>query len=410
MASLIRPGSAAGAWDSVAVAKVDDEGVEVGWNLGLDANIFLGERMFKSESLGVKRLAMEGGLAAGAVAGTVDRVSDDGVPDIGEMDADLVGPAGFEPACDERGHRSETFDDAIMGDGVLALAGHASDASAEVAAIGDQGSVHGAGGGGDAALDNGDILALDVVGLEKFLKSADGFGSTGQGEGARGVHIEPVDDADERTGEAVADGEVLARAFDQGIALAVGRGQGEEPGGLVDDHDVPVFMQNPEPGGDKTCLGAVREEGHGSVGLDFAAWFIATIAADIDPTISNGILRGATGEAEPLGDQFIKTYRHGLWGWEKRGADSEPRNLWMPKAHHTFIQRKDAREGIGLAAAREVDLTFGHSTQSDCTRRVKRQEADPCPLTTVGAHRPGHCHQYLANAARLDPLINHRCS
>ena len=123
------------------VAEVDDQPAEVGGQGGLDVDVLAGQGMDEAERLGVERLAVEVGLGARLVAGAVDGVADDRMADLGQVDADLVGPAGLEPAGDEGGHRAEPLDDAVMGDAVPPLAAAAGDAAAEVAAVGDQGQV-----------------------------------------------------------------------------------------------------------------------------------------------------------------------------------------------------------------------------------------------------------------------------
>src|SRR5690349_6610605 len=54
----------------------------------------------------VKRLAMKvqliEQLSVNAFSATVDRVTEQSVADRRQMDADLVGPTGFEPAFDQR--------------------------------------------------------------------------------------------------------------------------------------------------------------------------------------------------------------------------------------------------------------------------------------------------------------------
>ena len=94
----------------------------------------------------------------------------------------------------------------------------------------------------------------------------------------------------------MADRQVLARALDQGVALAVGRRQGEQPGGLVDDQDVPVLVQDPQPGGDVPRLRPVREERDGGIGLDLAAGLVAEVAGHVDPSVPDRLLRRASGE------------------------------------------------------------------------------------------------------------------
>ena len=279
----------------------------------------------KPEGLGVERLAVERGLGPGAVPGAVDGVADDGMADLGHVDADLVRPARLQPAGDERGDRREPLDDPVMRDRALPLVRPARHAPAEVAPVGHEGEVDRAGRRPDAALDDGEVLALDVVGLEQLLKGPHGVGRPGQGERPGGVHVEPVDDADERPGQAVADRQVLARALDQGVALAVGGRAGSgAPAGLSTTRTCRSSCRTLQPGGDVPGLGAVREELDGGVRLDLAAGLVAEVPGDVDPAVAAPRPRRASGEAEPLGDHFIETghAESGVGGWSGRGRDS----------------------------------------------------------------------------------------
>ena len=96
--------------DPKPIPQIDDERIEIVWQGRLDADVGFRERMLESERLGMKGLAMELRFGSRAILGTIDRVADDRMADIGHVDADLVGPAGLEPAGDERRHGAEPFD------------------------------------------------------------------------------------------------------------------------------------------------------------------------------------------------------------------------------------------------------------------------------------------------------------
>ena len=89
----------------------------------LDADVGFRERVLESERLGMKGLAMKLRLGSRAILGTIDRVADDRMADIGHVDADLMGPAGLEPAGDERRDGAEPFEYAIVRDRVLPFPG-----------------------------------------------------------------------------------------------------------------------------------------------------------------------------------------------------------------------------------------------------------------------------------------------
>ena len=106
---------------AVPVPQVVDQPREVGGQGGLDVDVLAGQGVDEAERLGVQRLAREPGLGARLLAGAVDGVADDRMADLGQMNADLVGPAGLEPAGEQGGDRAEVFDDAIVGDRRSAL-------------------------------------------------------------------------------------------------------------------------------------------------------------------------------------------------------------------------------------------------------------------------------------------------
>jgi hypothetical protein len=208
-----------------AVAELDEQGGDVGGRVGFDVERDAGDRVDEAEGLGVEGLAMEGDPGRGEEAWTIDGIADDRQSDGGQVDADLMGPAGLEPAGHERGAAAEPLEDAVVRHRVAAfvIVGHAGTA---VAAVSDEGSVDPAGVEVGRALNHRQILALDGVGLEQRLQSAEGFGRAGKDQGPRGVFVEPVDDP-EIGPSTVAELEVAARSFPERVALAVGRGDRE---------------------------------------------------------------------------------------------------------------------------------------------------------------------------------------
>ena len=220
-----------------------------------------------------------------------------------------VRPVSSQQAS-EGGHRAEPLDDAVMSHGVAALPGPARDTPPKVAAVGHQRQVDRALGSARRALDDGQVLPLDVVRLEQRLEGADGPGRARQRQRAGGALVEPMDDPDERPPAAVADRQVAPGPLDQGVALVVECREGQQPGGLVDDQDVAILVEHAELARDGPRLGAVREVGDGGLGLDLASRLVAAVARHVDPPVAHRLLRGPARQAEPLGDQFVKTDRH----------------------------------------------------------------------------------------------------
>ena len=80
------------------------------------------------------------------------------------------------------------------------------------------------------------------MGLEQFLKGSHSGRSPGQGERARGIHVEPVNHANERASETMPDCQIALDALNQRIAFAEGGRQREDAGGLVNNNDMSIFM------------------------------------------------------------------------------------------------------------------------------------------------------------------------
>ncbi len=239
----------------------------------------------------------------------VDLLADDRVAHLGHVDADLVGPPGLEPAGEQAGDRAEPLDDLEVGHRPLPLAVEPGDASTEVAPVGDQGLVDRARLAPGRPFDDGQVLPLDVVLAEQLLERPDRLGRAGQGEGAGGVLVEPVDHPEERLAAAVAEREVARRPGDQRVALAVGGRLGEQAGGLVDDQDVRVFVENLEPAGDLPGLGPIGEELDRRVDRDLPAGLVAALAVEVDPAVPHGLLGGPAREPEPIGHQLVESDR-----------------------------------------------------------------------------------------------------
>src|SRR5262249_19937555 len=150
-------------------------------------------------------------------------VAHDGVAEVGELDPDLVAPAGPQAELDQR-RVPAALEDAEVGDRLAPF--HA--------------ATQGAALGPDAPLDAGDVDALRTASLELVLEAALDRGRLRDDQEPGGVPIEPVDDegASPRAGgRQVVPEEPVGRA----VPLALG-GDREEAGGLVDDDEVLVLV------------------------------------------------------------------------------------------------------------------------------------------------------------------------
>ena len=267
--------------------------------------------MDEAKRLGVKRLAVKLGLARGLLAGPVDRLADDRMAHLGQVDADLVGPPGFQPAGDQRGNRAKPLDDPEVGHSVLPFTGHPRDAPAEVAPVDHERLVDRPGFAADRALDHGEVLPLDVVVAKEVLEGPHRPGRPRQGKRSRRILVEPVDHADKGSPGAVAVGEVARRPRDQGIFLLLGGRLAEQACRLHHDQDVGIFVEDMQSPGHFAEPGPAGEVGEVGVGLDLAAGLVAAVAGEVDPAVADRLLRGASRQCETFGDQFIEANRHG---------------------------------------------------------------------------------------------------
>jgi hypothetical protein len=126
--------------------------------------------MGESESMGVQCVARERDFEWRIVPGSIDGLADDRMSDFGQVDADLVGTAGLQSAC-EAGRRVAKFlDDLIVRDGGSAVHGSASYPSPAIASIGDQRQIDSAPRGVKMPLDNREIDPLDGMSAEQCLE------------------------------------------------------------------------------------------------------------------------------------------------------------------------------------------------------------------------------------------------
>jgi hypothetical protein len=215
--------------------------------------------MSEGETGGVEEVAGEleaGWEAEDDVWGSVEGVADDGVTEGLGVDADLVGAAGFDADFDEREgtvRGGEAFEYVEVGDGgasVLAASGHAG-AAEEVAGDGE-------GDGGrvffEVAVEEGEVGLGDLALGEHLAELAVGTVVFGDEDEAAGLLVETMDDAGAEVaayvGELV---EVEEEGVDEGAAVAgvylvrggcAGSGVDHHAGGLVDDGEVLVFVEN----------------------------------------------------------------------------------------------------------------------------------------------------------------------
>src|SRR5581483_10516492 len=176
----------------------------------------------------------------------VGAVADHGVPDGGQVDADLVGAARLQAALDQGADRVLVLrEDLVAGAGVLPGLpdGHAGAAGGGTA---DRG-VDRAPLGLEPAPGQGQIAALDLPGGQGGHQPLVGPGRAGHHHEPAGVAVEAVDDAGPH---GVAGGGDLRPAVEEPAGQrplpVAGAGVDDEAGRLGQDDDVGVLVEDGE--------------------------------------------------------------------------------------------------------------------------------------------------------------------
>jgi len=196
--------------------------------------------MDEAQAGGVEALA---GEAGDRLFGAVDRVAQDGVADVGHVDADLVGAAGLQAAA-QVGDTGVTGDDLPVGDGTAAGGDHGH--LFPVGAAAADGGVHSA------------AVLLHIAGHQALVGAGEGVVLQLRAEGqvggvvfggddeAAGIAVDAVDDAGALfaadAGETVA--AVVEQGVDQGAVRVAGGRMDHQARGLVDHDDVVVLVDH----------------------------------------------------------------------------------------------------------------------------------------------------------------------
>lgn len=214
-----------------------EEGLEVGGCFGLEGHGFSAVGVVEGDGEGV-----EGDAVVGFVGGTVFFVADDGVSGFGEVNADLVFAAGNEIDF-EQAEGGAFFDHTVGGVGEFSFFGVGG-------GIDDLGAVFGevagedAGGFIEVAVNDGEVFFFGLVPLA--LEVMFGVFGFGEEQDAGDLAVEAVYDEDAVPGFGIAFPDVVGEAVIGGSELFGIGAHGEESGSLVDDEDVPVFVQDEE--------------------------------------------------------------------------------------------------------------------------------------------------------------------
>lgn len=223
--------------------------LKIGRQRGGEGEDFFGARMRDGEAFGVQHLARRGECGARAA---IDLVADNGMVDVGEVYADLMGASGFDSHAQERG-RAEGLHYFIAGEGFFPARVAFGVAEGEgghffaVAIAASDPRVDGAGCGARGAPGEGDIFLLRRAIFELVREGVECAVILGDDHDAARVAVESVDDAGPLlaadSGEV---GAVVEEGVDEGSRLVAWRGVHDEVGGLVDDDEVVILEEDVE--------------------------------------------------------------------------------------------------------------------------------------------------------------------
>jgi len=279
---------------------------EVRRRLARDEHPLAAFGMAKAERAGVQHLAGRVDRGSGEVFRPVNGVPDDRVADRRQMDADLMRPPRLEPEREERRSRHPA-DDAVVRHGAPPPLAARRRAAAAVARVPDEIEPDRAGIAGDASLDDRDVFPLDVVPAEELLEGAERLARPREDDRSGRLLVEAVDDADVRAAP-VTVLQIGVHAREERVLL-VGLGrQGQEPGGLVDDDQRRVLVEDDELRPDVPDGGPVDvEHDAGAVG-DVAARLPADGAVDVDAPRLDVVARLAPRESVVARDALIEAH------------------------------------------------------------------------------------------------------
>ena len=188
-------------------------------------------------------------LAAQYLGAAVGLVAEEGVADVLHVGSYLMGAAGLEAAFDE-GDVAELLDYAPVGDGILAYAGVGGGDCHAQAVLGVAGDValDASLVGVEVAPDEAVVDAVSVVDEELLAEGSLCLRRLGDDEQAAGVFVDAVDEAYLGTvgveGGNVA--HVPCHGIDEGAVEIACSGMHHHAGGLVDDHEDVVLIDDVE--------------------------------------------------------------------------------------------------------------------------------------------------------------------
>lgn len=185
----------------------------------------------------------------------VDRIGDNRMAQMGEVDADLVRAARVE-AYLEQCRVFKALGNAVVGD--RAPAGGYHSHAGTVPGISTDGRVDHPRGPPKTPVDQSQILAASAPGLDLRLQSAPGHFSLGYNQESRGVFVQPVDDARTiRTADLRQIGAMREHGVYERARRPPGAGMDRHARRLVDDEQGVIFIDHRQ----RDRLGLERRDG-----------------------------------------------------------------------------------------------------------------------------------------------------
>ena len=263
----------------------------------------LGPRVREAEAAGVEQLPAD--RTRPRELGPVDAVSHDRVPGGGEVNPDLMGPAGLGPNANVGG-AGEPFDRLEPRDRALAFLARPRDRAAQPG-LAHEIRVEGA-PRRQGAFHQRDVLAVDRVAPEALLEGVERGAIAREDQRPRGLLVQTVHDACVGAA-AVAVLEVVDGAGPERVLLArLGR-HGQESGGLVDDQDVGVLVEHREASAHRAANRAPGMERDLGIRRDGVPGLLNGHAAHVDLAAPHRLARGPARQRESLRDGLVQPHR-----------------------------------------------------------------------------------------------------
>ena len=251
--------------------------------------------MNEAQVAGVEHLARNLQRLGRQSARPVNRISQDRMTRGGEMNADLMRASRLQGDRDER-RVPEPLEHAVMRHRASSPLTGGRDPAPAFAGVPHEIGVESS-RSGEVSLHERHVLPLDSVPAEELLKTVKRLPVARENDRAGSIPVDAVNDEGDRPAP-VAMVQVVEHPGEQCVALTLGGGDRQEPGGLLYDQEVGVFDEYPEPRPDVMAGGPARMKRDGRVFGDLFSWFVAGRSGHVHPSRAHRFARRASREME----------------------------------------------------------------------------------------------------------------